>query len=277
MDLPLNSLKEFLCYSHLTRYVNSEWKERGGVFIVAPGESLKTSVLQILSEYRGSLLLSDSTCSQLDNLTDDFRDESTSSLVFLEYQKLYERGWDTARNVEARLKNLVAEGSHMLSFGQDAQSSGFKVRCMVFGAMTDVFFRKNFKRWREDQFLRRFIWIRYAMKHSDIINEAIIRNQKIDFGAVPLIEPPASRSIPYTTLSEEASKIERLMRGHTGKAKAIPLQLMCKVLSVMKWAYKRRKKDEHQAWKELQEFCGICWGGEDARLTIDLNGTKKDD
>src|SRR5690348_10452731 len=93
-------LVDVMCATHLAHLVEGNLEQRGGLFLVGPPGALKSTVIDALSQYADTLLLSDINITSLLNFRDALTGGSINSLVFTEFAKIYERNPATAINVE---------------------------------------------------------------------------------------------------------------------------------------------------------------------------------
>jgi hypothetical protein len=235
------SAKNFLrciCAAHLTSYVESPFNSAGGVMLIAAPEALKTSFLNVLERYQNSFPLSDINVKTLNMMRMDISSGHLRTLYFPKFRKIYERNPQTALNLEGQLRALVDEGFRAASF-EDQRVRGITARCMIMGAMTEDLYRTKFDGWQKSGFTRRFLWAMYRLKDPDVLIRAVEKWQKLDFGPIDPLEIPVSGTIPQQLTEQERRWILAHLKYQPG-GKAIPFQLCCKILSVLKWNEKRQ-------------------------------------
>lgn len=232
--MQLSTLFDIVTAAHLTAYVDSPFESRGGLILVAYGESLKTSVLEVLEFYHPSALVqTDLTVQGVAKLRDRIAIGQIHSLVLTDFQKIYERHVQVASNVEGTLRAMVAEGFTSLAF-QEQQINRPKARALVMGAITPAFMEKQFARWAETGFARRFLFPTYTLANPDALVESVIHQKLIDFGR-GVIQVPRNKKIPFRIEVEESERLNHMIRYQYGTT--IPLQLMQKIYAVLKWMY----------------------------------------
>src|SRR6266849_1514734 len=105
------TLIEILDAAHLIVFVDSPYLQRGGIMLVGPPETLRTTVIDIaLKQHPGALRLSDLNMKSLTGMKDDFTNGRYSTVGFLDYQKLYERNQSTSSNMEGTIRQMIEEG-----------------------------------------------------------------------------------------------------------------------------------------------------------------------
>ena len=156
-SVPVEALLDVLCAVHLTSYVESPFKDRGGLMIVGAPGILKSTVLDIVdANYADAIALSDVNAQALNRLKSRIAQGDIRTLVLPEYSKLYERNPATASNVEGTLRALVSEGFSSASF-EDATLQRQRARATVVAAMTPEFREDQAERWQRSGFARRFL------------------------------------------------------------------------------------------------------------------------
>lgn len=262
----LSTLFDVVCALHLTFYVKSQFEERGGVLFVAPPGAFKTTALELLEFYHpGALVQTDMTTQQLTKLRDRIAEGQVRTLVLTDYQKVYERNPATALNVEGTVRALVAEGFTSASF-EDAEVNRLKARALLLGAITPGFHSQMAGRWRATGFSRRFIFPLWVMDDADVLLESVVRDQLIDLGR-GVIDVPRNRTIPMNATETERRRLVELLKYQEGGT--VPLQLMCKTLSVLKWHYGGNGLGSRRAMETIEDFATTLQKG-GGRLRIDL-------
>lgn len=229
-----NSLLEVIDAGHLSKYVEAPFDQRGGLMIVGPPGSLKSTFIKCsLAEYPNCLIMSDLNVQQLIQLRDDLAGGRYSTIGFLEFEKLYQRAKPTAENLEGHIKALVDEGFTRSSF-EDQRMMQLHATAFVVGAMTYSFYSNRFSQWNQSGFARRFLWANIRLKNPQLITDAIHQWTLVSFGSLAR-KTPASRHIPYTVTREESSRILTMLREQPGDA--TPFITMKKMLCALKWKH----------------------------------------
>lgn len=238
--MKVENLIETLSGAHCSAYVESVWKERGGIMLVGPPASLKTAVSEVLDNYPTVELLSDLTVKQGVRLRDDIAANKIQTLAFTDFAKLYQRmsaGW---QNVEGFIRALTAEGFRRANW-EDSRIVVTPARALVVGCMTQAFCARRFGDWIDDGFARRFLWCHIRLKNPNSIIEAIIRNARIDFGANGhgfSAKIPTGRIRDITT-ETEARELSYMLRHQ--QSKEVGLILLRKTLSALKWKFPKER------------------------------------
>lgn len=234
-------LAEVICAVHLAHHVEGTLQQRGGLFLVGPPGTLKSTIADTLSTYSDALVLTDINMQLLVDLRDGLAGGSINSLVFTEYAKLYERNPQTAFNVEGSIRALASEGFAAASF-QDHRIARRKAHATIVGAMPPAILDKFFKRWEETGFNRRFLWAVYGLKNAHILDEAASHLKRLDFGVRELPRvPPMGKTIPMLLTKDERERARRYVSQQPGTSHTQQIQLMIRVWSVLKWWHKERR------------------------------------
>jgi hypothetical protein len=251
------SLIEVLSAAHLSRFVNhSIYQQRGGVFIVSPPGSLKSSLIRsALNGFPDALQLADLNINTLTMLKSSFIDGKYSTMAFGEFEKLYQRNPATAANIEGHLKAMVEEGFGKSSF-EDQRMVMTESRVLVIAGITPSCYSRLHSKWMENGFMRRFLWCSYTLNDPNAITEAIHKWKPLTFGRV-VKEMPANENIPYNVTTKESTKIRDLLKYQPSLE--TPYTLAKKIFCVLKW--------RHSAIKAMSIF-------EDFSESLGNNGAK---
>jgi hypothetical protein len=239
--MKLSTLVEILNAVHLSRYVESPYIQRGGIMLVAPPASLKSSMLQFLTEYPSVMVISDLNVQSFNTMRSDIVAGHVSTLVFSDLEKLYQRHSSVSSNLEGHIKAIADEGFRRPSF-QDQRAICIPAHAAVIACMTEDFYERKISQWLNDGFARRFIWAHYALQNPELILDALDKGQLVSLtgnGFSPLI--PASKQIDGKLSSEESAIVARILRFH--RQRETSTILMRKMVSVLKWKFKKEWKD----------------------------------
>jgi len=259
--VPVAALLDVLCAAHLSNYVRTGIEDRGGIMLVGPPGTFKSTLLGVVGrQYHDSLQLSDVNVQTLTNFRSQIASGNIKSLVLPEMYKLYERHSSTASNLEGTLRALVAEGFYGASF-QDQRINRLTARAVVLGAMTDAFIEFRFKVWEETGFNRRFLWPLFRLEDPDALERAIVEGRLIDLGfrAPPLPTPQVIAD--ETTESERAALRPLLKHQPGGSPHALQLSLLVKILAALKWWYKRDGRPNGAATDTMRLFARMLGKG----------------
>lgn len=266
--LNAHDLLEMLCAAHLTAYVQSPFHERGGVMLVAPPGALKSTFIgELDSQYHDALTLTDLNAKALTSLRDRIGAGQIKTLVFPEYAKLYERGSDTASNLEGSIRALVAEGFTAAAFEPQGVAR-LRARCMVVGAMTPSFFTQRYEQWEKNGFVRRFLWAFFRLQRPDILDEAILEWRRLRLSArrAPPM-PSMDEIIPNASTRAEREQLRRMVKYQPGGSSTLQLQVLVKILSVLRWSYERSDIDRDPM--EVLEGLGEALGREGVEIALE--------
>lgn len=232
--LHINSLIEFLDAAADTKYVAGPFDERGGIMIVGPPGSFKTTVIELAMDgHPDAVVCSDLNVQQWLKMKDDFVNRRYSILAFPEFEKIFQRHPSTAMNLEGIIKALVSEG-YGTGPGGDPRMPRIKARACVIGGITTDCFERHYELWQKNGFLRRFIWLIVSVHNPDLIVQAIRKWEKIDFGRV--VFRPANRSINVNISDVRSKGIEKIMKSQPG-LHGTAYVLMKKIVAVLDWKY----------------------------------------
>jgi hypothetical protein len=261
-SMSLNSFMEVLVAAHISHFVDSPFNERGGIMLVGPPSSLKSTIL--MSAYKpfpDAMVLGDINVQTLMYLRDDIACHKTNTMAFTEFEKLYQRHVSTASNIEGHIKAIVAEGFTHNS-NEDQRMATLTARALVVGAIVPGCYRKHYTDWMGSGFLRRFLWCIFRMKNPSVLMDAIDEWKKIQIEEGLSYPINLGNIIPFDVTREESTKIRQWIRFQPGQE--IPFVLLKKILSVLKWHHRR---DGKNAMKILEEF-SRCLGP--TGTTLDL-------
>lgn len=237
--MKLSSLIEMTVAGHLSNYVTSPFKDRGGIMFVAPPGSLKSTIIkQCLETYPDAMVLSDLNAQTINPLRDEFASGRYKTMAFPAFEKLYERDPRTASNCIGILKAMVCEGYSEASFEDHRMQGVFEARAFIAGAMIPALYRRKYSEWVESGFARRFLWSFYKFDDPDIILKAIHQWKRIEFNMDIAIRP--MEYIKFDVNPEESKILLELCRHQP--AREAPFVILKKILSVLKWRYPKDKK-----------------------------------
>jgi hypothetical protein len=232
------TLIEVLDAAHLTAFVEGPFHQRGGIMLIGPPETLKTTMIEIaLEQHPNALVMSDINMRSLNGMKDEFTNGKYSSIGFLDYQKLYERGLQTAVNLEGTIRMMVEEG-YTHSSHDDPSSPSTKARSFVVAAMVETFFKQKSEHWRNTGFMRRWLCCLLYMPplSRNKLVEAVSEWKKIDFDGIRRVSP--TTPIPLNITREESQWILRIVKDQPSQS--TPYVLAKKIYAVLKWKYKNR-------------------------------------
>lgn len=248
-----HDLIEVLCAAHLgVRVALPGFSERGGIMLVGAPGVLKTSFVSILDNYSDVIMLSDINVKSLVNLRDGIANGRHHTLVLPELAKIYERMEATSANVEGTLRALVAEGFSAASF-ENQETNRFRAQCMVVGALTPSLVALKGDRWRDTGFARRFLWPMIRLKDGSALEKAAMNCRRIEFGVPYLPQNPEELTIPNLSHPVERQRIRNLVKNQPGGDHALHIQLMVRILSVLRWWYAQINSNK-DAMATLERF-----------------------
>jgi len=232
-------LLEVLCAAHLSSYVPAPSEDRGGIMLVGPPNTFKSTMLDTVDrQYPDTLQVSDLNAKALSNYRDAMSGGSVRSLLIPELAKLYQRKAETAENLEGTIQALVAEGWHSASF-EDSRQNRFRARCFCIAAMTPKTQQVHYQQWEDSGFSRRFLWSLYRLKNPDALERALLEWRRVEFEVVHLPrQPHPGEIIRNTTTYEERQLLQRWVKYQPGVgAHTLQVQTLTRMLAVLKWWY----------------------------------------
>ena len=263
--MQIASLIEFLDAAIYTKYVVGPYEERGGVMLVAYPGSFKTSIVNSSVQGHPDVMkTSDLNVQQWLKVKDDFITGRYTCLAFTDFEKIYQRHTSTAMHVEGIIKGLVAEGYGTGPSG-DQRMPTILAYALVIGAMTNTCMESKYDDWQKSGFLRRFIWITYAVKNQNKIHEAIERWEKLDFGRFK--DRPINSNIKaQETPPELSSKLRHMMQEQPG-LNGTGYVLLQKIVSVLLWKYGANGKGT-KAVMEILNDVAPSFSKDGGRITL---------
>jgi hypothetical protein len=239
--MKVTTLIEIISAAHVTKFIESPWHSRGGIFLVGPPGSLKTTIIKnALAEYPDTILMSDVNVNSLTVLRNSLIGGRYNTLGFGEFEKIYQRNPASASNVEGHLRAMVEEGFDRTSF-EDPRMSGMSARCLLIGGITPTCYAQKYLHWENSGFARRFLWCHYRLANPDEITNAIHRWTPIVFGKISHALP-ANRIIPFKISSEHSRWLSHVL--DTQPDKGTPYILLKKIFRVLEWRYSKKKAIE---------------------------------
>lgn len=253
-EVPVICLLEMLCAVHLSSYVESPFKDAGGLMIVGPPGMMKSTGLDILdANYADALSLTDINAQMLNKLRNKISQGAVRTLVLPELSKLYERNPATAANVEGTLRALVSEGFAAASY-EDATLQRYKVRATVIAALVPSFRDKNMERWDDSGFARRFLWSMLRLQRPDVLEDAVEEWKLVDFGLTQVPPVPTPAVIPNLTTKVERAELRRMLKTQP-PPHAAQFQMLAKSLAVLKWWKRNQRKGD----SKYDAFDTVCY------------------
>lgn len=251
----VETLVDGICGIHIASYVESPYKDRGGLMLVGPAGVLKTTLLDVLdNNYHNALAISNSHMSTMRKLQPAFYNGQVRSLCFPDLQSIYAGDPRTANRIEQMMMQLSGEATRTIGGDEDSRYAKFKGYCTMFAAMTPSFYTAHINKWDESGFSRRFLWSTYTFQDPDILMRAIAQWTRATLGETIVPICPTNNLIPDSLTKEERDEISTWLR-HQPQPHEIQFQVMCKATSALRWHYKRNRirKDAMATMREFSE------------------------
>lgn len=261
-----DTLVEIVAAVHLSQYVRSSSKSRGGLMIVAPPGGLKSTISETMNEFPRTFILSDINQQQLVKMRQYFLSSEVQTLGFTDFAKLYKRNPSVAKNLEGTIMGLVDEGFRRASF-QTQVPSTIVARCTIMGAMTISFYEQMIEEWTASGFGRRFLWARYYATGFEVLEQAALddRLAVLSKGFVPRI--PSNALTQSITVEEKIALLYMTRHVHYRNGALVMLR---KILTILKWKFGAKKANAI-----LSDFAP-CLGKDGGVLEIEeVNGAKE--
>jgi hypothetical protein len=261
------TLLEIVAAVHLASTTDSPFDQRGGMFLVAPPGSFKSTITTICHQYRGALILSDVNVQSLVKLKETIQGGEIKTLAFTDFGKLYKRNPAVAANIEGILMALADEGFRRASFQPQSVTAGI-AKATIIGAMTSSFYESKVEGWMSSGFWRRFIFATYAVENPDIIQNAIFEQRfaRLDGQFVPKQPLPAIR-IPHKLTKEQLEHIDYISR-HVMYREGVTV-LLEKIYAVLIWKFGTAKA------RDIIKDFGPCLSKDGAKLTLQEEKERK--
>jgi len=246
----IRSLLEVIDAAHLTKFVESPFHTRGGILLVGPPETLRTTVIEnALEDYPDAMVLGDINVRQLIEYREDISAGKITTMGFTELAKLYARNPAVAKNIEGHLMAMVEEGLS-LTTATDGRMSSTKARCFVIAACTEKFYAARFTEWSDSGFSRRFLHCLYHLDNPWILADAQEQRQLIPFDTIKR-KIPGNRRIKWIVERDEMHTIRKTLRYQFRKGVSTPFHLAANIYCVLKWKYDAA--EARTIWNDFSE------------------------
>lgn len=252
--VPVRAFIECLCAAHLSTYVEAPFKDVGGIMIVGPPGTLKTSMLKVVTQYPNAVESSDLNITALEELRPSITSKHIRTLVMPEYAKIYERDPRTSNNVEGQIRAMVDEGFQAPSF-KPQQMARLSAHCLVLGGITEQFREEHYRRWSDTGFNRRFIWPLIRLANPEILDIAADEWKRVDFRVRYLPGLPANGRVPNLTRTSERTRIRSYLKYQPGPTHTTQSHLLTRMLAVLKWWYHLEGRPVASASTTMRLFC----------------------
>ena len=254
------SLVEVVAAAHLAPRVTGDVsKERGGIMLVAPPGQLKTTAIEYLDSFPKTKLISNITVHALNQLRQDFISEEIVTMGFPDYDMIYKRHSTVASQVEGTLMGLMGEGFRNPAFS-DQRVNVTKARCTIIGGITIKCYEKMISEWIDSGFARRFLWARYTLKNSELLEEAIAMWRRHTLDGDFIMRVPTSGVIPYCLTTKEAKEVLYQLRFHHDRKP--PFITAQRIISVLCWKHGSKK-----GWEIWNDFAP-CVGKDEGQIVL---------
>ena len=252
----VETLVDGICGLHIASYVESPYKDRGGLMLVGPAGVLKTTLLDVLdNNYHNALAISNSHMSTMRKLQPAFYNGQVRSLCFPDLQSIYAGDPRTANRIEQMMMQLSGEATRTIGGDEDSRYAKFKGYCTMFAAMTPSFYTAHINKWDEAGFSRRFLWGTYTFQDPDILMRAVAQWTRATLGENVVPVCPTNNLIPDSLKQADREEIQTWLR-HQPQPHEIQFQVMCKATSALAWHYKqnRIRKNAMEVMREFSEI-----------------------
>lgn len=234
-----NNFIEWIAAAADSRFVTGPFYERGGLMIIGPPGSFKTTMIETALEQNPEcMIVSNMNAKQWAQIRSDFVNKTKTCIAMGEFELLYKRNQATAQMCEGIFHQLASEGN-LGSQMSDPTMQRAKARALVIGGITVDCYERRFRDWKESGFARRFLWMLVHVDDPEKILRAIREWKRIDFGAVYM--KPANGQILMDLTERESLMCESILKTQIG-LQGTGYVLMKKIVCVLKWKYKRSPK-----------------------------------
>lgn len=213
--------------------------------LVAPPGHLKTTAIEYLDVFPKTKLISNITTHTLNQLRQDFISEEIITMGFPDYDMLYKRHGTVSSQIEGTLMGLMGEGFRNPAFS-DQRINVTKARCTIIGGITIKCYEKMISEWIDSGFARRFLWSRYSLKNSEMLEESLSRWRRYALDGDFTMKLPHNL-IPYSLSQDQAKKVLYQLRfQHDRKLPYITAQ---RIISVLCWKFGAKR-----GWELWDDF-----------------------
>lgn len=265
--VPISDFMDMLCAIHFSSYVPSPIQDAGGIAVVGPSGTLKSTVITSVSNLYPAKCICDSNWyfGKLVKMGGSFYNRSIRSIIVPELSSIYAGDPRTSGRIENMFQQMAGEGSFSTNEA-DSRFCRYEMRATIFFALTPEFCSKMNKKW-EEGFHRRFLWAFIAMENDEILLDYLIKWKRAEIEISRPIMEPATGVIPDLLTEKEKRKVSDLLinqkvfgPNHTR------FVTYTKAISVLRWHYKRMgiKRD---AMETAEVFSG-CLSQKAALLII---------
>ena len=258
---------DMLCAIHFSSYVPSPIMDAGGLMLVAPSGTLKSSLLTAIANLYPSRCICDSNWyyGKMMKLRGSFYNRSIRSIIVPELASIYVGDPRTGGRMEQMFQQMAGEGS-LSTNEEDSRFARYEMRATIFGALTPEFAAKKHKGW-EEGFHRRFLWAYLSMEDDNVLLDYLIEWKRCNIDMnIPIMEP-AEGSIPDLLTPKEKRQIsDMLLDQKAFGPNHTRFVTYSKAVSVLRWHYKRMKIKK-DAMQTAKNFAG-CLSDQAAILII---------
>lgn len=234
----------------MSQFVEGPYTQRGGLWFVAEPGQLKTTAIQTLEEYDKALLVCNLTVKSLNAMRGTFLSGSLKTLGISDLEQIYRRHSSVSAQLEGIIMSLVEEGYRTPGF-LDQRIQATPARVAIVGGMSSTFFDKMQSNWLDCGFYRRFLWSRYSLQDSTLLEDAISQWRKAELdGSFSMKKMPVSRTIRMNLNEKEIEEIRHSLRFHLDCK--TPFVLAMKICSVLKWKFNRGERHMN-IWRDFAE------------------------
>jgi hypothetical protein len=231
-----------LCAVHLSSYVDTPFSSRGGLMLVSPPGSMKTSILMaVANSWPNAIPVSDLNTAQLIKMKSAMSSNQLRTLILTDMQKIAQRNPNVAANLLGNLSAIVDEGFTGASWDSNQMIPRTTARCTLLAALTDDYYNRAMEEFVNNGFARRFLWAQIRLRDPGVLAESVIHQERLAFSQDIALPPqPTMSTIPLDLTEKEIRELEPCVQYQVGR-NAIAYQLIVKMVAVLKWWYKAMK------------------------------------
>jgi hypothetical protein len=244
--MKFGTLIEVVAAIHLMPRVSGNVSnERGGLMLVAPPGQLKTTAIEYLDAFPKTKLISNITTHALNQLRQDFLSEEIMTMGFPDYDMIYKRHGTVSAQIEGTLMGLMGEGFRNPAFS-DQRVNVTKARCTIVCGITIKCYERMLSEWIDSGFARRFLWARYTLKNSEMLEDAISKWRRHTLDGDFVMRIPSSL-IPHCLSHIQAKEVLYQLRHHQDRK--LPYITAQRIISVLVW-----KHGPKRGWEIWDDF-----------------------
>lgn len=242
--LTVARMMDCLAAAHFAYRVRGPSPDRGGIMLVGPPASLKSTMIGWLAKrYSDVLEMTDLNVQKLVQMRPMLQTGRYKTIALPEVAKVFERSESVSANVEGHLRAMTAEGFKEASF--EVPINQPPARCLVIGAMTPEVRQMHAKRWNGNGFSRRFLWCSVTFSGARM-RDCILgwHALKVAKGAKFILN---GKERLRSRVSKRIAEVLLALVSHQPVQENLQAELLGRMYSVLAYTYEGRRDDPDRA------------------------------